>query len=423
MDFNSLTPASIIGNVPTPATHAPAQPAPVAPVAFPKGGQLVSTAHHQWAKRPADERFVNLFEMIQALKARQACTREVEKPFSVLRAEAVGTDVRLATDKGSATLTHYSFGQLAALAGLPASGLRASFEAFRETAEAAKWVADGLNLGLGGRDGAAGANLLITKIPGGPDSKPGLEVRSINTERYVRVWDLDLVQKILLPLENFGFTNPPAFDGPGGLYSGDQDMFTLMVPRNVARINMPGVSCDLCRKPFEVNGQLFSPFLMLTNSEVGGASLKFSSGLVQAVCANLNLWGVEGLSEISIRHKGEPWKKLMEQYQGFMNKWVSTDTRQEENQIMAAMKKTLATTAEGAREIVLQKTTISQKTLGEATKLIEQGNMAAGIISQDPTNLWNLMAAITANARLKANQNDQIDQVKQAGRLMALASR
>lgn len=389
-----------------------------APVSFPKGGVLVSTAHWEWATRPADEKFATVVDMALALSERGKNTKEVFRKFADLRAEARGAEVVLASPKGYAKLNHHSFGQLASLAGLPASGLRASFEAFQSTPEAAKWVADGLNLGLKGRSAEASetANVLLTHKDG------EWTARSINTEAYSRVWDLDLVRQLLIPLGEHGFVNPPAYDGPGGLYSGDRDMFALMTPKNVRRINMPGVTCDVCREPFEVNGQLFSPFMFVQNSEVGGSSLVFSSGLVQAVCANLNLWGVEGLSEVRIAHKGQPMNKLMEAFRGFMNKWVRSSNKQDEERIYAAMTTFLpGGKVEKIQETVRKTADVSKKVAEAATALIEKGDLSTGIISQDPSNLWNLVAAITAEARSLRNQDDQMALVGKAGRLMALA--
>lgn len=432
-NFENLTPASILGNL-APATPqgwdkvetstpggTPA-PAPfvqesTAPIAFPTTGRLISTASNQWAKRPADERFVNLAELQDFLTARKVRTKEALKPFANLRIEAVGTDVRLATEKGTALLTHHSFGQLASLAGLQASGLRASFEAFKETAEAAKWVADGLNLGLQGREGDDMANLLLTAQEG------QLVARSINTGKYARVWDLDIINRLFQPLQEFGFVNPPAFDGPGGLYASEKDMFAMMVPENVSRVNMRGVTSNICPPKIEVRGQIFSPFIMGQGSEVGGSSQKFMFGLLQAVCANLNMWGCEDISEITVRHTGNPWERIMEAYTGFLNKWVCQDMRKQEDKIAAAMRKILAPTVEEVQEIIARKTTIPQKTIKAATAVVESGNMATGIISQDPTNLWNQIAALTSLARLKFNQDDQVEMVQQAGKLMVLAGR
>lgn len=404
-------------NAPVAAPAAPVPPTPVttAPVSFPTTGKVVADAHKQWAKRPADERFASVSDLLAYLTDRRSKTKEVERPFSTLRVEAAGTDVRLATERGSAGLTHHSFGQLASLAGLQASGLRASFTAFKETEAAAKWVADGLNLGLQGREGGnPTANLLLTANQG------KLTARSVNTGEYSRVWDLDLVQRLLVPLQEFGFVNPPAYDGPGGLYAGDKDMFALMVPRNTARINMRGVTCDICPEPIEVNGQLFYPFLMMQGSEVGGTSQKFSTGLLQAVCANLNMYGVEGMEELTVRHVGNPWTRINEAYRGFLNRWVKADQRKQSALIARAMNKTLASTLQEAQEIAIRKTGLSQKAIQQATDLIMKGDKSTGIVSDDPTILWNYVAAITAQARLRLNLDDQVEQAKAAGKLMLM---
>jgi hypothetical protein len=387
-----------------------------APIAMPTTGSHIDIAHKEWASRPADQRFESVFALAKFLVDRQKNTKEAMKPFSEITVESHGEDVRIRTTAGFANLTHHSFTQLAGHAGLRAAGLRSSFEAFRSTAEAAKWVADGLNLGLQGRDGSSSAiaNLLVTANGG------ELTARSINTEQYARVWDLELIQQILIPLEEHGFVNPPAYDGPGGLYASDRDMFALMVPRNVRRINMPGVTCDVCREPFEINGQLFSPFNYLSNSEVGGASLLYGSGLLQGVCANLNIWGAMGHSEIRITHKGEPLKRLLEEFQGFMTRWVRQDSTAEENVIRAAMNCFVAAKVEDVSALVYNATNLTKAVVSEAIATVEKGDMSTGIISQDPTLLWNLVAAITANARPLPNQDDRMQQVREAGKLMEL---
>lgn len=388
------------------------------PVSFPKTGKLVTTAHKQWLHRPQDERFDSVQDLLRFLEERTAKTKEVEKPFKIIKVEPRDTDVMVATDKGVASLTHHSFTQLAQLANLHASGLRASFTAFLETKEAAKWVSDGLNLGLQGREKNSGssmsANILVTAQHG------KLTIRSINTGEYSRVWDVDVVKKLVEPLQEFGFVNPPAFDGPGGLYAGDRDMFALMVPRNVARINMKGVTCNVSPKPIEVNGQLFYPFIMIQGSEVGGSAQKFITGLLQAVCANLMLWGVDGMEELTIRHTGNPWERIMKAYSEFLNRWVIQDQRKQENRIALAMNKTFDSVKE-AQEIVSRKTGLPQKVIQSATDLILRGDRSTGIISEDPTNLWNMVAAITAQARLRLNQDDQVDVATRAGKLMLLA--
>ena len=387
-------------------------------MSFPTNGTLVSTAHQQWAKRPADERFASVPDLCQALNARRQGSKEVIRPFAGLSAVANGEQVNLRTEKGEAALTHWAFTQLCSAAGLSSRMLRQSFEQFQSTAQAAAWVADGLNLGLKGRGPSENkdANILLSMVDGKP------VIRSLMTESYARVWDADLAKNLLLPLLEQGFINPPAYDGPGGLYAGDSDLFALMVPQNVTRINMPTYNGPGPEK-FQVPGVEgeFSPFLMFANSEVGKSSAWFARGLVHSVCANLNLWGVEGMTETRVIHKGNPWRKIWQEYNAFVWTYCTYNPKGDIALIQKATEFLVGKTPEDAVKFVSSKTELSQKLAREAVATIEKGDRSTGIISQDPTVLWNLVAAITANARSLGNQDTRVDTCQQAGKLMAFA--
>lgn len=82
-------------------------------------------ANRQSAERPADERFPNLRALYEATKAYADHAAEVERPWSELRAEADGEDVRLVGKRNQpATLTNWAFGQLANRVQAPADYLR-----------------------------------------------------------------------------------------------------------------------------------------------------------------------------------------------------------------------------------------------------------------------------------------------------------
>jgi len=388
-------------------------------MSFPTNGTLLQDAHRQWAQRPKDERFASVPDLCQFLAQRKATSKEVSRPFSGLRAVAKDGAVSLATERGEAALTHWAFTQLCQAAGLSSRMLRQSFEQFQSTQQAAQWVADGLNLGLEGRapSESKDANVLLSMVDGKP------VIRALMTEAYSRIWDVDLARRLLLPLLEQGFVNPPAYDGPGGLYAGDSDMFSLMVPQNVNRINLPTYNGPGPEK-FEVPGVEgeFSPFLMLSNSEVGKASVWFCSGLVHSVCANLNMWGCEDVREVRIIHKGNPWNKIQLEFNRFVTRFCNGQTKKNAAVIQAATQFLVGKTAEDAAKFVTSKTDLSQKIAKEAVATIERGDRSTGIISQDPTVLWNLVAAITANARILGNQDDQVSTCQQAGKLMAFAN-
>src|SRR5919197_5661905 len=84
-----------------------------------------STAHREWASRPPDERYVSVHALYQAARARRERTEERDIVAADFRTTAVDDDLVLHEASGrTATLTHWSFGQLATLAGAPAQYLR-----------------------------------------------------------------------------------------------------------------------------------------------------------------------------------------------------------------------------------------------------------------------------------------------------------
>src|SRR5688572_11602191 len=84
------------------------------------------TAHREWASRPPDERYASVHALYEAARARR--TRLEERPIEIaeFRTEATDTDdlVIRETSGRIASMTHWSFGQLATIAGAPPSYLR-----------------------------------------------------------------------------------------------------------------------------------------------------------------------------------------------------------------------------------------------------------------------------------------------------------
>lgn len=383
-------------------------------------------AHHEWATRPDDERFPDVITMIKALDARRQSCSERSRYLDALSVVADGTTIYLQTTAGRARFNNWSFGQLASLVGMPTSMLRSSFAQFPDKEEAARWVADGLNQALKGR--AAIANqpksdinkelkLLVQR-----GEENSLTLRSVTSTGYARIWDAEIAQSLLLPLTEYGFVNPPAMDGPAGLYSGDRDMFALMAPKGVARINMPYiVDHDGGFGGFEVRGLMFYPYLMLKNSEVGASSATLMGGLVQEICGNHILWGTTNEVTIQVRHTGNA--ALQRYRQGFWNyvrQWVTAGTMTERNTLEAAMELNIAKDKDKTLTI-LRGQGLTQAQAAAAVATVEKGNPKDGVRSQDVTNLFNLVAAITANAREIKHQDSKVELERKAGKLLQLA--
>ena len=83
------------------------------------------TAHREWASRPPDERYASVHALYEAARARRQQLEERTIETGEFRTEAVDDDLAFRESSGrTATLTHWSFGQLATIAGAPPNYLR-----------------------------------------------------------------------------------------------------------------------------------------------------------------------------------------------------------------------------------------------------------------------------------------------------------
>ena len=83
------------------------------------------TAHREWASRPPDERYASVHALYEAARARRQQLEERTIETGEFRTEAVDDDLAFRESSGrTATLTHWSFGQLATIAGGPPNYLR-----------------------------------------------------------------------------------------------------------------------------------------------------------------------------------------------------------------------------------------------------------------------------------------------------------
>src|SRR5262249_32993553 len=83
------------------------------------------SAHREWASRPPDERYASVHALYDAARARRQQLEERTIETGDFRTEAVDDDLAFRESSGrTATLTHWSFGQLATIAGGPPNYLR-----------------------------------------------------------------------------------------------------------------------------------------------------------------------------------------------------------------------------------------------------------------------------------------------------------
>lgn len=254
----------------------------------------IMDAHRQWASRPADEAVRTVDELIARTKVtRETSAQKDGIPWDSLTVEAHGESLALVGRGGvPASFNNWSLGQLCSLPAKDGSTVAPlTFLDRLSTPVAAQVLQDRLSHGIGR---VKPANLLVQR-------GEGLTLRSITTEAYERFWNHELALRVghlcsrgtWQPAEAFRTATGRASHAWGEAQAlplgwvGDRSMFVALVDYDGA---------------VTWNGNRYARFLMLSNSEVGAASLKVVFGLVDFVCGNFIFWGCQEVYEATIRH-------------------------------------------------------------------------------------------------------------------------
>jgi hypothetical protein len=226
-------------------------------------------AHREWASRPPDERYASVHALYEAARAQHARIEERPIETGEFRTEATDTDDVVIRDTSGqiASLTHWSFGQLATIASATPNYLRTLPAAIASSA---------LNYGLQ-RQPRERHQLFI-------EHAAPWTVHAVTSPRYTRVHHHELAGRVLDLMAQHPAWRPPLGykDGeygaervPSGAYLGDRDMFLFLVDGNR----------DLDDPTDRTHAGLFRGFI-LRNSDVGAAALTLDMFLFRSVCAN-----------------------------------------------------------------------------------------------------------------------------------------
>ncbi len=275
----------------------------------------LSTAQTQYYSRPKDERYSSLQEMIAtATHDRQ---RSAEKAYNWRDLQwtptvdqATGTaGLQLASPKGAANLTHWSFGQACTMLGAPAGFLRQGVTP--------KIAADVLNHRITKQEFGAAPHLLIQA----PNGNPHATVRAITSTTYKRIWD-DTLYTALQSRLGHQWTAPPVWEGgTGGIYRGDRDSFALLIEGG-SIVTDPSAAAG--------NGPMYRG-LLVKNSEVGASAVKIDCVLDRYVCGNHMLWGAVINRTFSRRHVGEnAVRDTMREINQIARAWTDRSASQDE---------------------------------------------------------------------------------------------
>lgn len=360
-------------------------------------------ASTQQMTRPKDERYDTLSDLAQATTARRKASVEADVPkddFTKVRASV--TDEGLLTLGGHA-LNSWTATQLCQRVSAPYGYLRKL---------PVDLTAACLNQGLINHNkdetNHRDTSLLIT--PG--DATHASRLRAITSTSYSRIWDHEVVQVLMEHAVGFG---PPRLFGKegtegqngSGLYAGDRDMFAFMVNED-DRIDVPG-------------GDSLGRGFFVWNSEVGASSFGFMTFLLNFVCCNHIVWGVQEVGQFKVRHVGSARDKLMEFPKALEALRLRGGKMREQELILQAMAMEFSTDVESAtkdiaKHAATQKVKLTQGEIAGALDMaVQEEDLHPGA---SPHSLWGFVQGLTAYARDIPFAEKRVDVETRAGLLL-----
>lgn len=382
-------------------------------------------AHRQWQTRPADERFWTVQEGAAACAEYKAASVEKPAPHDALRAEAIEGDIHLVGRSGiPARLTHHAFGQLAQRAGAPASYLRDL---------PATLAVQNINHGLKVHLDQTGSSLALFQ-----QEDAGYVLRALTSERYTRIWNSDIMEK-LLDFVAQGWHVPPArpvhddprarpateadvsalqsqrgaaikvgdMIAPAGVYVSDHDCFVFLVDETHPLDNGAG----------EPLGRGFFAW----NSEVGDKAFGLMTFLYDAVCGNHIVWGAREVAEFRLRHVGTADRKAFAKLRVDLARYADSSAGEDQAKILRARTLEFGATKDDVLETLLG--IVAKKRINLGKERLEAAYDLAAQTPRygNPGTPWAIAQGLTELSQSSPYAEERVKIDRAAGRLLEVA--
>jgi hypothetical protein len=359
-------------------------------------------ASRQWATRPQDERFLNLYDLASKVSRQRTKSRAPiysSRDLKVMPDPADRNSGLLITGKAANpfTLTNWSFGQMAALSGAPAGYLRKL---------PAPIAADCINHGLHFQRNVEEVGLLITADEGEQT------LRAATGPRYGRIWNEEIVEA-LITQHGDGRTGKFRVPGEFGkqvevtkanttIYGSDRDMFVFLADEE-NRVEMKD------RRNGQ-GGSLAKGFFVW-NSEVGASTVGAAFFLFDYACSNRIVWGAEQFQEIRIRHTSTAPSRWIEEITPVLEDYANSSASSVEETIRRAQ----------ARRVDddLDAFLATRFGAGQSAQIKAAHEMEEG---RPIESLWDCVTGVTAHAKTIEHQDNRVAMERMGGKLLDLVA-
>ncbi len=374
-------------------------------------GSVDSSVSKQWASRPDDEKFLDLYTMRTAIENRFKQCRTIET-----RADDININnqmqLEIAGYDNVANLNNWTFNQLCNLANVPVEYIKRI-----ANDDNLSLVADNIRHGVSKRKDS-GIKALINI-----DTK---ELRALNSATYGRIWDYQVIDQVIKVAGNG--INETQWKVPGQinwqssngvtveynpfvdvtketttLYASDRDCYIFLVddthPIEVGKLS--NGEPDLMFRGFYV-----------WNSEVGADTFGISTMLMRGVCQNRNIWGVEGKTQLQFRHSVKAPDKFVQHAFPMLAAYSMSPTIGIVSKVRNAKATIIARDDEERNSFLLSKVKLPQGIVDSVlAKCIQE--------EQKPMeSVWDAVQGMTAVARGLRHQDARLALESKAGALM-----
>ena len=353
------------------------------------------TASHQWAVRPADQRFQTLGELAASVQGRRLRSRSADVQVARLSVALQDGHIAVNSQIAPSEPTHWAFTQLAGAVRAPASYLRTL---------PPELVVENLNYGL--KHNAVDPDRKFLTVA----NEDGLAtLQAVTSTTYGRIWDADCVAAVQRIVERSGgkFHNPLAyahgFAGPtvpSGLYGSDHDVFMFLIDGG-SRLEI-GPRAKLNRG------------FICWNSETGAKTFGLMTFLFNECCGNHIIYGATDINQLIVRHTSGGPARFDNEAMPVLEAYMNASARPEELVIRRAQDKLLpADEADLAVYVAPAKFTKTELKESIAAAVREEGECKT---------LWQLVQGGTAYARGFDFIDARVDLEKRASGLLNLVA-
>jgi len=386
------------------------------------GQQNLFSASHQWATRPADERFSTLEDMQNAVNDYKERATVLDIDMKGLEAVDKDGDLFISDKVGhEMQVGHFAFGQLSQMLGAPPTFLR------KLPGDLVRPI---LNYGMNRlAEDEAQTKMLFHR------NDDSVLIRAITSPRYGRIWNCDVLP-YLFDLRDRGWRVPPArpaigsqagsrqataedvlnqanfglsikvgdWIAPAGLYASDHDMYAFMVN-------------DQCRIDDGTDEGLARGFF-LSNTEVGGAALKLTKFNYRFVCGNHIVWDASDVKEFRIVHRGKNEFNYGNRLVNELRIYGQESAAYEETRIKEAKNCILGHDKNSVIETLFKAKVLGKGALEAIYPIAVQEAEEHGT---DPRSVWGFVQGITQASQKSDFADERVELDRASGKVLLLS--